>query len=237
MPAPDGPTSATIWPGSTVKSTPLRTGAFSVRSRVTTSSRVASETSVGARVAEVHVAELEPARAGRDGDGVRLLLDAGPQVEDLEDPVERDQRAHHVDPDVAQRGERAVEPGEQQGEGDHGAGGDAAGDREPAAQAVGQRLRERGDQQHGDEEGAGVHRLLHADVADPLGALAEPGRLRVRPPEQLDQQRAGDVEPLGHRRVHLRVQVVRLAGDLGQLLADPAGRDDEQRQHDQRQQR
>ena len=34
--------------------------------------------------------------------------------------------------------------------------------------------------------------------------LAEQGRLRLggRAPEELDQQRAGDVEPLGHRRVH-----------------------------------
>ena len=45
LPAPDGPTSATICPGSTVKSTPRSTGAFSVRSSVATSSRVASDTS------------------------------------------------------------------------------------------------------------------------------------------------------------------------------------------------
>jgi hypothetical protein len=183
----------------------------------------------------VHGAELQPAGAGRDGHRVRPLLDARPQVEHLEDAVERDQRAHHVDPDVAERGQRPVQPGEQQRHGDHGAGGDAAGDREPATQPVGQCLRERGDQQHRDEEGAGEHGLLDADVADPLGALAEPGRLGLGPAEQLDQQRAGDVEPLGHGRVHLRVQVVRLAGDLGQLLAHPARRHDEQRQHDQRQ--
>jgi hypothetical protein len=45
LPAPDGPTSATIWPGWTVKSTPFSTGADSVRSSVATSSSVASETS------------------------------------------------------------------------------------------------------------------------------------------------------------------------------------------------
>ena len=57
------------------------------------------------------------------------------------------------------------------------------------------------------------------------------------PAEQLDQQRAGDVEPLGHRGVHRRVEPVGLPGDLLQPPADPAGRQDEHRQQDQRQQR
>ena len=55
--------------------------------------------------------------------------------------------------------------------------------------------------------------------------------------EQLDEQRPGDVEALGHLRVHRRVVLHLLAGDVLQPAADPAGRDDEQRQHDQRQQR
>jgi hypothetical protein len=128
----------------------------------------------------VHVAELDPAGARRNRDRVGLLLDARPQVEHLEDPVERHQRAHHVDPHVAQRGERPVQPGEQQRERDDRAGRDAAGDREPAAEAVRQRLRQRRDQQHRDEERPGEHRLLDADVRDPLGPLAEPGRLGRR---------------------------------------------------------
>src|SRR5436190_8806918 len=45
LPAPDGPTSATIWPGSMVNDTPRSTGSVTVRSRVATSSSDASETS------------------------------------------------------------------------------------------------------------------------------------------------------------------------------------------------
>src|SRR5207245_1639355 len=44
-PAPDGPTSATIWPGSTVNETPRSTGSVVVRSSTATSSREARETS------------------------------------------------------------------------------------------------------------------------------------------------------------------------------------------------
>ena len=103
-------------------------------------------------------------------------------------------------------------------------------DREPAAEAVRQGLRERRDQQHRDEERAAEHGLLDADVADPGGPRGEPRRLVVGPAEQLDQQRAGDAEPLGHGRVHRGVELVGLAGDRGQPLADPPGRQHEQRQ-------
>ena len=48
-------------------------------------------------------------------------------------------------------------------------------------------------------------------------------RLVVVPAEQLDEQRAGHVEPLGHRRVHLAVEVHPLAGDRLQLPADALG--------------
>ena len=53
---------------------------------------------------------------------------------------------------------------------------------------------------------------------------------RVPRAEQLHEQRAGHVEALGHLRVHGRVEVHALAGDRLQAPADPLGRDDEQRQ-------
>ncbi len=134
-------------------------------------------------------------------------------------------------------GQRAVQPGEQQCQRDDRAGRDAAptGDREPAAEPVRQRLRQRRDEQHRHEERTAEHGLLDADVPDPVGALGKSCRLVVRSAEQLDQQRAGDAEPLGHRGVHLRVELVRLAGDGGESAAHPAGRQDEQRQHRERQ--
>ena len=61
--------------------------------------------------------------------------------------------------------------------------------------------------------------------------------LAIERAEQLDQRRAGDVEALGHLRVHRRVVLHLLAGDVLQPPPDAAGRHDEQRQHDQRQQR
>ena len=74
---------------------------------------------LGGRVAEVDVVELDAGRTGRDRSGVLLLGDHRGQVEDLEDPVEGDQGGHHVDLDVGQGGEGAVEPGQVGGQRHH----------------------------------------------------------------------------------------------------------------------
>jgi hypothetical protein len=52
-------------------------------------------------------------RAARQTDGVLGLPDQRRQVEHLEDALERHHGGHHVDPDVRQRRQRAVEPAEQ----------------------------------------------------------------------------------------------------------------------------
>ena len=67
--------------------------------------------------------------------------------------------------------------------------------------------------------------------------LEKSDRLVVGPSEQLHELGAGDVEPFGHLRVHRGVGVHVLAGELLEPLADPLGRDDEQREHDECQQR
>ena len=69
-------------------------------------------------------------------------------------------------------------------------------------------------------------------AADPLSAR----ELRQLGVFWLDQQGAGDVEALGHLRVHRRVVAHLFAGDPLQARAHPACRDDEQGQHDQREQ-
>ena len=84
-------------------------------------------------------------RVGRLGDE-RL------EVEHLEDPLEGDQRGHDVDPDVRDRGERAVEPGQQGGEGEQGADGEGVVDGHQAPDAVDHRRGERGDEGERDEE-------------------------------------------------------------------------------------
>ena len=59
--------------------------------------------------------------------------------------------------------------------------------------------------------------------------------LDLGPAEQGDQQRAGDVEPFGGGGVHRGVEPVALPGQRLQLAAEPAGRQHEDRQQDQRQ--
>ena len=56
-------------------------------------------------------------------------------------------------------------------------------------------------------------------------------------PEQLDEQGAGHVEALGHHLAHLAVEAVALAGDVGEASPDPAGRQHEQRQQGEGEQR
>ena len=68
---------------------------------------------------------------------------------------------------------------------------------------------------------------------DAPGTSREVVGLVVVPAEEFDEQRAGHVEPLGHRGVHLAVEVHPLAGDGLQLPADALGGDDEERQQDQ----
>jgi hypothetical protein len=113
---------------------------------------------------------------------------------------------------------------------------DVAADDQVGADAVDRRRAERADQPEGDEEDPAVHRRLDPDVADSRGAAGEQRSLVVRPAEQLHQLRTGNVEPLGHLRVHLRVGVHLLTCQFLKSPADSLGRDDEQRQHDQCQQ-
>ena len=55
-------------------------------------------------------------------------------------------------------------------------------------------------------------------------------------PEELDEQRPGDVEALGHGVVHRGVDGHRLAGDVLQAGTDPSGGKNEDRQDDDGQQ-
>ena len=73
--------------------------------------------------------------------------------------------------------------------------------------------------QHGAETKQRLTRVVGVefepvdDVAHPAGLVGEGGVLVVETAEELHQQRARDVEPLGHLRVHRRVVVHRFAGD------------------------
>ena len=125
----------------------------------------------------------------------------------------------------------------ERGQRDERAAGDVAVDDEVGADAVDRRRAERADETEGDEEHPAVHRRLDPDVAHPRGPRREQHRLVVGRPNSLTSCAPDDVEPLGHLRVHLGVGVHVLPGERLQPLADALGGDDEQRQHDQRQQR
>ena len=71
----------------------------------------------------------------------------------------------------------------------------------------------------------------------PLGAPAELGGLGAGPSEQLDERRPGRREPLGHLRRHRRVVRRRLPLEGPDAPADPPGRDHEQRQQPEGEQR
>jgi len=146
----------------------------------------ASETSVVAHV--LH--RQARGRVGRQVDRVGGVHDAGLQVEHLEDTLEAHQCGHHVDPDVGERGQGAVEPGEVRGERDQRADAEVPLRGEAAPHTVGDGQRQRRDQRQRDEEDPAVDRLRHTDVAHAGGALAEAPVLDLRGAEELDQQGA-----------------------------------------------
>ena len=135
---------------------------------------------VGRRVAERHVVELDAERTAGQGDGAGALLDERLEVEHLEDALEGDERRHDVDAHVGQRRQRAVETGQQGGEGQQRADRERAVDGHDAAEAVDHRRRERRDEREGGHEHRAVERDLDADVADATGALGILGLLTGR---------------------------------------------------------
>ena len=157
---------------------------------------------VGRRVGEADAVEL-------DGDGpVRHRARLGPlrderlEVEDLEDALEADQGAHHLDAGAGERGQRRVEAGEEQREGDDRARVEAGRAAPEAAEAVHEREGQRGDQGERGDEHVLHHRGADADVADAAGAERRTRRTPRRAAEQLHQRRARRGEPLGHLGAH-----------------------------------
>ena len=119
---------------------------------------------VGLRVGEGDVVELEAGGVLGQREGARLLLDQAREVEHLEDPVEADQRRHHVDADVGQRLQRPQQPDQQGAQGDQGADRQVALDREVAADAVDEGGGQRREQGHRGEEDAGEQGDAYAEV-------------------------------------------------------------------------
>ena len=135
---------------------------------------------VGARVGEGDVVELEPRGGAGQHDGAGLLGDQRRQVEHLEDALEAHQGRHHVDAHVGEALQRAEQAQQQGGEGEQGADGQRAAQREVAADAVDQRGGERRDEHHRGAEDAGDERDPHARGR----ARRPPCGRRRRPPRR-----------------------------------------------------
>ena len=171
LPAPDGPTSATSWPGSMV-------GAHAVEHQRAVVERASSDRTgpTASRLATIDSSGYGTTRrrarcapGGDEVDGAGAVLDRVGGVEHLEDPLEGHERRHHVDPRVGERGERAVDPGRRTRPGPRACRRTALGDHELTAEPVDGRRCQRADQAEGDEERAAVHRRADADVAHPVG--------------------------------------------------------------------
>lgn len=191
---------------------------------------------VGGGVAEPHAVELHGHGALGNRACLRLLGDERLQVEHLEDPLEADQRAHDLHARPGQRGERCVQPRQEQGERDDRARFQGALQGVVAAEAVDQGERESRDEGEGGDERGLRHRRTDADVTHPPGAGGEFGGLVGGPPEQLDQGGAGRREPLGHPGAHRGVVLGGLPLEAGHPGAHAARGQYEHRQQDEREQ-
>ena len=226
LPAPDGPTSATSSPGSTLKLTSRRIQSLgssaSWRARRSSSDGI-DDTAAGGWRNHTWSNSIRPAGSTRSTAPGRSVIERR-EVEHLEHPLERHERGQHVDPRVRELRERLV---------------DLARRRPRTRRACRRRWcrRSRGCRRRSrrsrcrsaatspsaDEQDAAstsrsctpMSRTRPArseNVSDSRSVLAE----------ELDDQRAGDVEPLGDDVVHRRVQLHALARETLQLRARSA---------------
>jgi hypothetical protein len=134
-----------------------------------------------------YVLELDPPLGPLEVDGGRLVDDGHRCVEDLEDPLEADQRAHEVDPGVGQARQRLVDA---PGVGRHRHERpdlDAPGDDHLAADAVDHRGAEGGDDAQGHEEDPPVHGRPDAHVPHLRRPGGEVAVLVLGPAEELHE--------------------------------------------------
>ena len=187
LPAPEGPTRATSWPGSTVTLTPCSTSPPARRSPLAVASSEASDTSSPMGTGRRRRRARRPAPVGQRRRRP-ALVDERLEVEHLEDALERDERRHDVDPDVGQRGQGPVEPGEQRGQGQERPDRERPVDGHDAAEAVDQRGGQRGDEGQRRQEDGAVDGDLDADVADSAGRSSYSASSRTGSPKSLTRE-------------------------------------------------
>ena len=184
-------------------------------------------------IAERHVPELHATSRRDQFDCPRVLGDRHWRIQYLEHPLEADECGQHFESGVRQSREWLVDALDEGGHRHEGADGDSPIDDHERSNAVDGHCSEGSDEAECDEEHSAIHRRLHTDVAHPRRARRERSNLFRPPAEQLDEQCAGNVEALGHLRVHLGIQPHLLARDVLQADADATRGNDERREHDE----
>ncbi len=162
------------------------------------------------------------------------VLDLYRKVEVLEHTLKTDHGLGKPDLDVGQGGDRSVEPRQVGGKGDDGADGDCLPQHQVAAHPVDQGRADGAGDAQPQEEPAAYHGPPQTDIAHVAVRLAEAGHLLALATEGLDQENAVDAQRLGDDAAHVGAVFHGLAADAAQNAAYPAGRKQEQRQHQHR---
>ncbi len=145
--------------------------------------------------------------------GVGNLGDVMGEIEDLEHPLEGDQRGGELHPGVGERRQGAVELGEEGGEHHDGAQGDHLPDHhEPSYPEHGGGA-QGAHQAQGGEEPPSDQRPPHPQIAHLGGFAGELALLVAGAVEQLDQEGSANVEGLLQDRRHAGVVLHLLFGD------------------------
>ena len=168
---------------------------------------------------------------------VRTVRHEVRKVQHFEHALEGHERRHQVDPRVRERHQRRIELAHERHHRDDVTDAEETLRGERPADPVDDRTPEGGDEPEEEVEGARVDGDPDAHVADARRLRAERVAFDVRAPEELGEHRAGHVEALLHRRVHVRVEVHLVARQVLKPPSDALRRQEEQREDDEREER
>ena len=228
LPAPDGPTRATSWPGSIVALTPSSTSVGARRP----SARPAPSGAGASRLRDHRVGRgRRSARRRARPDRSASTRSTAPGRSSIGTGASSTSNTRSNDTSAVMMSTRAlvsavsgrVDAADEGGQGEERADRERAGDHQLAADPVDGRAGQRARPARGPRRRCGRRRPSARRCRAPASALSAKACVsRSAAAEQLDEQGAGHVEALGHRRVHRRVEVHLLAGEDLQLPARPA---------------
>ncbi len=167
-------------------------------------------------IVEGDVVKFELTSHVLQGNRVLFFDDILRQVDHLEDTLEADHRRGELHGRAGQSLQSAVELTQIRAKCNDRPNREDVRNDEVTAESIDQRRAHRADEPDDDEEPRADDGATDADIAHVRGPLPEPFLLLRGPPEQLDEQRAADIQRLVHMRVHLGVMIHRFAGDIPQ---------------------